>query len=489
MKKEPKATTTLRAIDWIILLAILILAFSLRFYKLDTPLADYHSWRQVDTAAVARNFVRDGFDLMHPKYDDLSSLQTGLENPNGYRFVEFPIYNSIFAALYKTFPMIPLEVWGRLTTAFFSLIIIGIIYYLSIKEANKIVAVFASLTYAAFPFFVYFSRVILPETTAVAFSMLSILFLYKSVTEKGGKNVLLILFSAVSFAAAILVKPTVIFYTIVILYILYRKYSYRMLTKFATYIYFLLSAIPFIAWRYYISQYPEGIPANSWLITSVNTYEGLKTIFLRPAFFRWIFFERINNFIFGGYLTVFFLLGIFAKTRTYLLHTILLAAAIYIFTFQGGNVQHEYYQTIAFPALALMVGLGVSFIVTNIRLFITPFITYPLILFIFVFSFGMSYYKVKDYYSYPPEFPVIARIVQSLTDKNDKIVTDRLGDTTLLYLLDRKGSPALYKDLEEFKKQGYAYFITTNKETAEKTKSEKGYRVIFENDKFALFKL
>ena len=50
--------------DFLILFFILIIAFILRLYKINSPLADLHSWRQVDTAAVARNYVKNGVDLL-----------------------------------------------------------------------------------------------------------------------------------------------------------------------------------------------------------------------------------------------------------------------------------------------------------------------------------------------------------------------------------------------------------------------------------------
>ena len=33
-----------------------------RLYRVTGPVADWHSWRQSDTAAVARNFTKFGFD-------------------------------------------------------------------------------------------------------------------------------------------------------------------------------------------------------------------------------------------------------------------------------------------------------------------------------------------------------------------------------------------------------------------------------------------
>jgi ABC-type antimicrobial peptide transport system permease subunit len=79
---------------WLFL--IIGLAFVLRLYRIDSPIADWHSWRQADTAAVSRSFFKEGFNPFIPKYDDMISVSEGLiVNPNRYRFVEFPIYNTI----------------------------------------------------------------------------------------------------------------------------------------------------------------------------------------------------------------------------------------------------------------------------------------------------------------------------------------------------------------------------------------------------------
>ncbi len=478
--------------DFIILITIIIIAFIFRLYKINIPLADLHSWRQADTAAVARNFVRDGFDLFHPRFDDLSSNQSaaGLENPQGLRFVEFPFYNAIFAFLYKNFPQLSLEIWGRLVTAFFSLIIIAIIYYLLLKEVGRVAAFSAAFIYAVFPFFVFFSRVILPETTAVALSMLSIFFLYQFSNNK--KNnlfaVFYFVFAILSFSLSILTKPTTIFYAIPLIFIFFRKYQINFLKKISFYIFFLLSMLPFILWRFYIQRFPEGIPPTDWLITSVNTYQGMKNIFFKPAFFRWIFFERLNNLILGGYLTVFFVLGILGKQKNFFLHTLPLSSFLYLLFFQGGNVQHEYYQTIILPSVAATSGMGINHIIVNKKLFLVPILTYGLILIIIIFSYFFSFYKVRDFYSYPQELIQIAKIVSTLTKPEDKIVTDRLGDTTLLYLMDRKGSPSIHKPLIELKKLGYSFLVTLNQDEIKKLK-EANFKLVFENNQFALFKL
>jgi len=50
----------MKKFDIFILSVVLVVAFVFRLYKINIPLADLHSWRQVDTAAVARNFAKNG---------------------------------------------------------------------------------------------------------------------------------------------------------------------------------------------------------------------------------------------------------------------------------------------------------------------------------------------------------------------------------------------------------------------------------------------
>jgi len=240
----------------------------------------------------------------------------------------------------------------------------------------------------------------------------------------------------------------------------------------------------------YIQQYPEGIPASDWLIASVNTFEGQKNIFFKPAFFRWIFFERINTMIFGGYTTTLFIIGIMSKRKSLFLYSIAFSALLYLFVFQGGNVQHEYYQTLILPPLAIFSGIGASTILSNRKIFVHPLLSSFLIGILLTFSFFFSYYyKVKDFYTYPKDLNFMAKIIQTFTSPNDKIVADRMGDTTLLYLSDRKGSPLLSGTVAQLKDSGYTYVLTDQKKSIEQLSNEENVQVIFQNNQFALLKL
>ena len=117
--------------QYLILLIIVLLAFAARLYKIDNPIADWHSWRQADTASVTRIYLDQGIDLLYPRYYDISFLQTGKPNPNGWRFVEFPVYNALHTLLVSTVGIFSIEKWGRLLSVIFSLVSTVLVFSLS----------------------------------------------------------------------------------------------------------------------------------------------------------------------------------------------------------------------------------------------------------------------------------------------------------------------------------------------------------------------
>lgn len=479
-----------KKIDLLLILFLSFITLAVRLYKIKAPLADYHSWRQVDTAAVAKNFVRERkIDFFHPRFDDLSAIQSGRENPKGYRMVEFPLYQAIFTKLFFIYPQLSLEIYGRLTSIFFTIVTMLIIYLLVKWELNRLAAFFSALTFSILPFFIFFTRVILPEPTAVGFVFISIFFLYLFSKNNRLWQYFFYFLSIIFFSGALLIKPTTIFYVFPLLILFYHKSKKKFFNNPLIYLFFLISVLPFVFWRVYIQRYPEGIPNNEWLLTSVNTPEGLKLIFFKPAFFRWIFFERINNLIFGGYLTFFFILGIIFRRRRIFLMSFLLTFFSYLFVFQGGNVQHEYYQTIIFPVLSIFVGLGVESLFVLKNKLISPLILVFIVFSLYLFSIYFSFDKVKNYYQISNNLINIASIIRSLTKENQMIVTDTTGDTTLLYLSNRRGYPAVYRDLDYFKNLGAKYFYTAQKWVIEDIIKNNRYQVVFNNNQFTLFQL
>ncbi len=467
---------------------ILVLGIAVRLYNITAPLADYHSWRQVDTASTAKIFVEEGFNLLEPKYHDLSNTQSGLDNPNGYRMVEFPLYNAVFAFLYQQFNHFQIEFYGRLISILAYAVSAVIIFYLLNKELNFTTAVIGLLNFSFLPFMVFFTRVVLPEPTAMALGLTAVFFgyrFYKARTKR--KALLFYTLSLICFAVAILVKPTAVFLGIILLYYFSRRYDIFVFTRPQFYLYFLLSIVPFILWRIHIAKYPEGIPASTWLLTSVQTSSGPQQIFFKPAFFYWIIFERITNLILGGLLVFYFIYGII-KNNSWFVRIFLISMTAYLLVFQGGNVQHEYYQTLIFPAVSIITAAGFYSFSKELK---NKTLSILIFIILFGFSIYFSFVKVKGYYRIPPDLVSYSKIIEKVTEPNSNIVTDRNGDTTLLYLSNRKGSAVLIEDINKLKQYNYKYIVLTNKDKKQELidKYSQNLKEVFTSDELTILEI
>ncbi len=198
---------------------IIIFGFLVRLYKIDSPIADWHSWRQADTAAVTRNFIKFGFNPFFPKYDDMSGVaEKPIVNPAGFRFVEFPVYNIAVYPLYLLFGID--DKYHRLVSIIFSLSSTVFLFFIVKKYAGIAVGLLATFTFAALPFNVFFSRTTLPEPTFVFFALGMIYFLDKWIWEdKLSLSLLGFVFTSIAF----LTKPWAIFFYLPLLYSLYFK--------------------------------------------------------------------------------------------------------------------------------------------------------------------------------------------------------------------------------------------------------------------------
>ena len=189
--------------ELLLVILIVILGIWLRTYRLNAPLADWHSWRQSDTAAVSRNFVKDNFNLLYPQSDSLLALnEDQLENPNRYFINEFPLYNAVVAILYKQFGVN--IVIGRLVSIISSVIGALALYGL-VRLLLGVVHALATLAYYLFlPYNIYYSRVFMPDPTFVALSILSMYLCVLWVESEKDRYAWALM---LTFATAMLVKP------------------------------------------------------------------------------------------------------------------------------------------------------------------------------------------------------------------------------------------------------------------------------------------
>ncbi len=468
-----------------LLVGILILGFILRLYKFDSPIADWHSWRQADTSSVSRIFVENGFDLLHPKYHDLSNVPSGLNNPQGYRFVEFPIYNLFQGGFYKLLPVLTLEQWGRLITIFASLSIVLLIFLILKKHQNERAGLIGAFIFAVLPFSIYYGRAVLPDTATAASVLVGIYFFDLWISEKSKfkKHVfylLAILFTAVSF----LLKPFAAFFTLPMIYLAYQAFGIKMFLNPYLWVFGVVSLIPMIGWRQWITQFPEGIPSSKWLFNE----GGMR---FKGAFFNWIFAERIAKLMLGYWGTALLVFGLVAKTKTNYLffYSFLVSSLIYVTVIARGNIQHDYYQILILPTLCIFAGLGGDFLLTIGKNLANKYLAPLILIGVIGFSILFSWFFVRDFYNINGAIITAGNAVDRLTPEDAKVIANYEGDTSFLYQTKRTGWSSYQNDIDVMVRDlGAEYLVIASPKPADDY-YKKYYVVLEETPEYIIFDL
>lgn len=489
-----------------ILTIILSVAFWVRLYKINIPLADWHSFRQADTSAVTRNYVKNGINILYPTYDDLSNIQSGKDNPRGLRFVEFPLYNVASVLVDNIIIGFNVEVSGRLTSIFASLGSIIFLYLLVKKYLGKKEAILASFFYAVLPYNIYFTRVILPESFFVFTTLGMIYFLDKwiesslklnwrtSLAKEKVKIVILFLLAILFTSSSFLGKPFSVFLILPMIYLWTRGFRVSIFSIFGLILFFGISALPILWWRGWISHFPEGTPAYTWLLNG----DGVR---FKGAFFYWIFAERLGKLILGYFGLPLLVMGILSKPRKegWLFYLWGISLLGYIFVFATGNVRHDYYQVITIPLIAIFLAKGTSFLLESAGRSISRFLTYILILIAIIFMEMFGWYYIRDFYNINHQEIIEAGIaVEKNTSDKALVIAPYFGDTAFLYQTHRAGWPTMQESVDKMIDKGADYYVSvnfdklTNELIAEATIPEpkkRKYKIIVQTPKYVIIQL
>ncbi len=468
----------------IALFLILLFGLIVRLYKFQNPIADWHAWRQVDTSAVSRFFIKDGFDIFHPRYYDLSNVPSGVhENPEGYRFVEFPFYNLAQALPYKIIGVLAIEEWGRIVTILSSLSSSMLLYLIVKKHLNSIGGLFAAFFFTFIPFNIYFGRTILPDSSTVAAFLATIYFFERWIDKESSK--LNFFISLVFAAVSVLLKPFSLFFLLPMVYLAYEKYGKDFLKNKWLWIFAILSLLPFIFWRIWMLQYPGGIPQSGWLLNGNN-------IRFKGAFFHWIFAERIAKLILGYWGLPILIIGVLLKLarKNYLFFlSFLISSLLYLVVIATGNVQHDYYQILIMPSIAIYLALGANFLWENKGGIYLPLSRGILIAgILFMLSFG--WFDIRAFYNIDHHELIRAgKIIDSLIPKEAKVIVPMSGgDTTALYFMDRQGWSSFEKPLPQLINMGANYMVLINPQKQDYD-FQKTYKLKYASSDFLLFNL
>ncbi len=470
--------------EYILLSIVLVLGFVIRLYKINNPVADWHSWRQADTASVSRVYLENGINLLLPRYHDISSIQTGMDNPMGYRMVEFPFYNALNVVLAKSFTPISLEVWARLINISIAVTSAFFLYLIGKRLMGNYMGLLSAFFYLFIPYNIYFTRVILPDPMGVMFGVIS---LWAFLEFAHGNKKALLFISSVFFAMALLIKPYLGFYLFPIIYLAIKKYGIKSFFKekrviAGTLAYLAIAFIPFLLWRGWEAKFPEGIPFYEW------AFNG-NLIRFKPSWWYWIFGERLGHLILGSLGLIPFTFGVLnTKVKNLFIQAFLGGTLFYVAAVANANVMHDYYQILSIPAIALAVASGTVFLWEG-RIF-NKILTRIIV----VISIGVMLITgwnqiVGNFNINHPEIMEAGDAVDRVTPKDALIVAPYNGDTAFLYQTKRFGWPAIDNSIDNIIEEGADYYVSVDLGSKDTKMIEARFKTVEKTDKYIIIDL
>ncbi len=485
--------------EMIFIALLILLGTVLRLSTIHTPLLDWHAFRQADTASMTYEYVTKGIDLLEPTYHDISNIQSGEFNPQGFRMVEFPIINALQALVLRTFPALPFAATLRTFAVIASVAAMFALYDLVKQLSGRSAALWSLAAFVLMPFSIFYSRAVLPEPYVLAFSLISLatfvrwLKLQTADSRFSWQSWGWYFTSLVFLMLTFLLKPFIAFFAPVYLALMLYFRDWRILFDIRIWIYGLTAAAPFGAWRWWIQRYETGIPASDWLFNG----DGIR---FRPAWFRWLFWERITKLIWG-YLGVILALGNFLRIRdrdTWVYASWWLGVIIYFSVIATGNVRHDYYQVMILPILAISMGRGAQLLVseilhllkekTDFETWLRTVVSYGVVGTIFLIALWLSWTQVRGYFNTNhPGYIAAGQRVQEILPEDAIVIAPAMGDTQFLFQTRRQGWPIGF-EIEDKIEKGAEYYVSANYDD-ETNRLLKQYKTIERTEKYIILDL
>lgn len=419
-----------------LLLLLLLLALGLRLVNVNATILGMHSWRQADTAAIARNYLQEGSRFSYPVVDWGGAGSGRVET-------EFPLYPFAIAATYRLFGV---HEWlGRLLSILASLATLALSFRLVRRLSGERTALWSSFLLAVLPLNVFYGRAIMPESWMLASSMLAVFLLHKWVEDNRAFWAIL---SAVSLSLACLLKLPALYLGLPLAFLFYLRYGRAFLLRPLPYIYALIVLIPVALWYRHAHQIAQQTGLSFGIWGAGTDKWGNWDLILSWKYWNKILFTSIaeRHLTWPGFL---FLIGGLwlprARMEERLFDFWLFAILVYFVIVGRGNYVHEYYQLpLALPACVFAGKCMARAMEAPIRVRVVAAV---LLVAMLVLS-GVrlvSYWKRED--PATSGTYALAQKIREFTTPSERIITLDQGNPTLLYLAARKGWHASPGDL------------------------------------------
>ncbi len=397
------------------LAAILLLAAGLRLDAIDRPLIDHHSWRQCDTAAIARAFVLEDPNILHPRVEWRGATSGEVE-------WNFPLFSYVVSLLFRVFG--EHQVVARLAAVAFSLAALGVFYALARRTLGVRVALFATAFFAVNPLAVYFGRAVMPESLLVGAALLFLLAMARFAESGATREVVL---AALGLSVAGLVKLPYGFFVLPAAVLLAERRRARALLDKRLWLGGGAALLVVAAWYVHARALGARTGLSYAPIWEVGADKwGNAELLGDPSFWRTML-ERAREYVAPSTTGVVFAGLVIAglqKGRRWVL-AFFLGCVGFMLLIAGGHLAHTYYQIAFVPVAALAFGLAVSAAVSaaeRVDRRLPRFATLLGVL-LLALSFAVTgKQSLKRMHTPRADFVALGEAVQAFTAPGDKLV-------------------------------------------------------------------
>ncbi|MFH1792353.1 MAG: hypothetical protein ABH819_01765, partial [Patescibacteria group bacterium] len=182
----------------------------------------------------------------------------------------------------------------------------------------------------------------------------------------------------------------------------------------------------------------------------------------RPAYWYWIYGERIGKMILGVWGLVPFIFGILSTNKKKLFNVFFMLGMIfYTLLVATANVRHDYYQIFLIPPMSLLLAQGSIYLWQNSAF--NKKLSRLILIFSVTMMFLISAFQIKEFYKINhPEIIEAGNAVKRLTEKDAKVIVPYNGDTAFLYQTGRWGWPAIDSSIDKIIERGGDYYVSVN---------------------------
>ena len=448
-----------------VVFVICILAVVARLIFINQPYVDHWSWRQSDVAAIARNFLQNGFRFGYPQIDWAG-------NAPGYVGTEFPILPFIAAVYYK---FAGVHEWiGRIQAVILFTVSLPFFFLLVREIFGSTAAVWASFFYCFTPLNIFAGRSFMPDVPSLSFAIVGLYFFLRWVRHDESWSFFV---AAIAISLSLLIKITSIVILAPLVYIVVGRLcqtpgvSQKRPTIYGGALFFAIALLPSAIWYWHAHQIAQQYYPHHFFGAGGIQIES----------FSWYWHIAQQTFVSSltPLLSVMALVGLFvphSRDRRYsrLFHWWLAAMIVFIIIVGYGN-RHRWYQLPLVPIAAAFAGVACAFVASKISSRLVA-VTLSVLT---VSSFtSLAFWYVQPFYQ-----PSAAQLrdagfeLKKETPPDALIVAADMGDPTIFYYAERKGwhfpeNDAIYngtpddseqaiENLERLQRRGATHFVFT----------------------------